>query len=177
MKTALFLAVPMLIASCSMLPDSLRRTPVPDPAPRTAPVAVPAIDLPATTLQTDAIVAEAGTAPAPRSATTAEQFDTTTEEERAVAVAAAATLEAAPSALLGRQVVSLGNPAETGLWVATGLVSATRPGRIVDPTSGNAVLVELRPLEGAGAPQISLAALRLLGGSLTALPEVEIYVR
>lgn len=165
MRTIALVTALALLGACA--------APIDGGGPAVAPGAAPPTD----PERTDAVVAGAGTAPAPHGAITAEQFDTTTEEERAVAVAAAAEAEPEPARLLGTEVVALGNPAETGLWLATDLVSAVAPGRVIDPVSGNAVLVELRPLEGSGAPQISLAALRLLGASLTALPTVEIYAR
>ncbi|PRY95015.1 hypothetical protein BCF33_0627 [Hasllibacter halocynthiae] len=160
-----------LLAACAAPPGAPQTASAPGGGP------LPQVTLPETPGATDAVVAEAGTAPPPRGARTADQFDTTTAEERAVAVTAAAEPEAAPQRLLGTQVVALGDPSETGLWLATDLVSSETPGRVVDPANGNGVLVELRPLAGSGAPQISLAALRLLGASLTALPEVEIYAR
>lgn len=73
--------------------------------------------------------------------------------------------------VLGSQIVSLGDPTEPGLWVKTDLVQAEQFGTVVI-AGGQPMQVTLRPLEGSGSPQISLAALRLLGASLTSLPEV-----
>lgn len=73
--------------------------------------------------------------------------------------------------MLGSQIVSLGDPTEPGLWVKTDLVQAEQLGTVAI-AGGQPLQVTLRPLEGSGNPQISLAALRLLGASLTALPEV-----
>jgi hypothetical protein len=67
-------------------------------------------------------------------------------------------------------VVSLGNPAEQGLWLETPLVSAAGPGRVV--LGGQSVQLELRP---GSANRLSLAAMRLLGVALTDLPEVEVF--
>lgn len=73
--------------------------------------------------------------------------------------------------ILGSQIVSLGDPTEPGLWVKTDLVQTEQLGTVAI-AGGQPMQVTLRPLEGSGSPQISLAALRLLGASLTALPEV-----
>jgi hypothetical protein len=92
-------------------------------------------------------------------------LDTTTAEERA-----AASAPASGGASLGTAVVSLGNPAEQGLWLETPLVSAAGPGRVV--LGGQSVQLELRP---GSANRLSLAAMRLLGVALTDLPEVEVF--
>lgn len=78
----------------------------------------------------------------------------------------------AQAAALGRVVVSLGPPAEAGLWLRSALVSAPAPG-LVRADSGAAVQVELRP--GGGAAQLSLAGFRALGLPLTGLPAVEVF--
>lgn len=116
---------------------------------------------------------DAAVAP-PKGARTATQFDTTSDAARAAALNAPA---AAGERMLGRAVVSLGNPAIAGLWLETPLVNAVTPGRVVYPATGNSVSLELRPLSTAGAvgSRISLAAMRLLGVPLTALPEVIVY--
>ena len=109
----------------------------------------------------------------PPDARTAEAFDTTTDAERAAAVAP----PVAAAAALGTTVASLGPPAEPGLWLRTGLVTAVAQGRVEDPATGRSVALELRPSGGeAGAgSQISLAALRLLDLPLTALPVLTVY--
>jgi hypothetical protein len=73
--------------------------------------------------------------------------------------------------MLGTQIVSLGDPTEPGLCVKTDFVQTEHLGTVAI-AGGQPMQVTLRPLEGSGSPQISLAALRLLGASLTALPEV-----
>ena len=73
--------------------------------------------------------------------------------------------------ILGSQIVSLGDPTDPGLWVKTDFVQTEQLGTVAI-AGGQPMQVTLRPLEGSGSPQISLAALRLLGASLTALPEV-----
>ena len=108
---------------------------------------------------------------APQNARSAAAFDRTTEAERAAAVAAPVT-----GGALGEVVVSLGNPAEPGFWLRSGLVTAQRPGS-VRIASGASVQVDLLPLGGGGGPQLSLAAYRALGLGLTDLPKVTVYGR
>jgi hypothetical protein len=108
--------------------------------------------------------------PPPAGARTADQFDTTTAEQRAAATDVAPASEQA----LGQVVVSLGDPTDPGLWLETGLVGAPRAGRVV-ASSGAEALVELRP--GTGGARLSLPAMRLLGLPLTDLPTVTVYGR
>ncbi len=114
-------------------------------------------------------------APRPRpAARRVEEFDTTSPEQRAAAVAQPA---ASAERKLGRTIASLGDPTDPGFWVKSPLVKTSGKGRIVDVANGRSVLVDLKPLpgdEGAGS-QVSLPALRLLGVGLTALPEVVLY--
>lgn len=108
-------------------------------------------------------------APLGVSGATAEALDTTTEAEKAAALAAPAT---GGERELGRVTVALGAPAEQGLWLATALVTAPVMGRVVT-ASGASLAVELRP--GTGGALLSLAAFQALGLSLTELPEVTVY--
>lgn len=110
--------------------------------------------------------------PPPPAARTAEALDTTTPEQRAAATAP----PEAPSAALGRTVVSLGSPTEPGLWLKTPLVSAEAQGRVTNPANGKSSLVTLLPLEGpdTAGSRMSLAAMRLIELSLTDLSEVEV---
>lgn len=112
--------------------------------------------------------------PPPRTARTAEQFDTTTEAERAAALAPAPP---GGAERLGTTLASLGDPAAPGFWLETPLVTSTRQGRVVLPGTGTAVQVELRPISGpaTGGSRISLAAMRLLGLPLTDIAELEVY--
>lgn len=108
------------------------------------------------------------------SAQTAEQFDTTTNAQRAEAV------EAAPVSgerKLGTTVGSLGNPAEPGFWLKTPLVSVATKGRLEYPSSGKSVAVNLIPIDGpkTAGSRVSLAALRLLEAPLAGLPELIVY--
>ncbi|PCD77207.1 D-galactarate dehydratase [Pseudothioclava arenosa] len=118
-------------------------------------------------------VAPAVATPAPaEGANTAEALDTTTEAERAAALAEP---EPAAETELGRTIASLGDPTDPGFWIKTPLVSAPAKGR-AEAANGRSVLVDLIPLDGgAGGSQISLPALRLLELPLTDLPELTLY--
>ncbi|WP_342075236.1 D-galactarate dehydratase [Yoonia sp. SS1-5] len=112
--------------------------------------------------------------PPPRNATTVEQFDTTTDEDRAAAI----TVSATPAdAALGTTIASLGSPAEPGIWLKTALVTELTPGRIT--YQDKSINVELRPSGGAAGSgsQISLAAMRLIEAPLTSLPEITVFAR
>jgi hypothetical protein len=100
---------------------------------------------------------------------TASALDTTTTEQKQTALAAPA---ASGERQLGKVAVSLGSPAEPGIWLRSALVTAPGKGRVVT-ASGQSVAVDLLP--GQGAAQLSLAAFMALGLSLTALPEVTVY--
>ncbi|HCQ67638.1 MAG TPA: hypothetical protein DIU07_21975, partial [Rhodobacteraceae bacterium] len=106
-------------------------------------------------------------------AVTAEQFDTTTAEQRAAAASGAAGGEAR----VGRTVATLGNPADPGFWLETPLVDVVRAGRVVAVTTGKSVQVELRPIAGdpGAGSRISLPALRLLEIGLTGLHELDVF--
>ena len=115
---------------------------------------------------------EAGaTAPAPvlGAGATATTLDTTTEAEKQAALAAPA---ASGERSLGTVAVSLGSPAEPGIWLRSALVTAPGKGRVVT-ASGQSVAVDLLP--GQGAAQLSLPAYVALGLSLTALPDVTVF--
>lgn len=146
-----------LLAGCAQIGLPPHKGAPAAPASASAPALAPAVVAPAP----------------PRAARTAEQFDTTTPQERA----AAAARGTAGGALLGETVASLGNPAEPGFWLLTPLVTTPATGRVVSVTTGQAAEVELRPsggAEGAGS-ELSLAAFRLLGVSLTDLAVLRVY--
>lgn len=108
-------------------------------------------------------------------ARTADGFDTSTNAERAEAVAAAQTTSGA--AELGTTIASLGAPTEPGFWLKTPLTDRPGKGRVDYPDKGTSVVVDLIPLDvspGAGS-QISLAAMRLIEADLTGLPEVRVF--
>ena len=112
--------------------------------------------------------------PPPPKARTVEQFDTTTAEDRAAAVAKP---EPAGETKLGTTIATLGSPADPGIWIKTPLVTELVMGRAVYGANGKSVNLELRPSGGdAGSgSQISLPAMRLLDAPLTGLLELIIY--
>lgn len=115
--------------------------------------------------------------PPPPQARTVEEFDTTTAEDRAAAVEA--PVEPAGETALGTTNVSLGPPAEPGIWLKTGLVSELVEGRVENPATGKSVSLELRPSggEASAGSQMSLAAMRLLDLPLTALADVAVFAK
>lgn len=143
-----------------MLPTMQQEAPPPDPAPQ------------GTDAATDA--QPAGIAP-PANARTADEFDTTTDAERAAAVEAAQG--GSGDRDLGTTVASLGAAAEPGFWMKTPLVDAPGKGRVEYPAKGTSVAVDLIPIEGdpGSGSQMSLAAMRLLEADLTGLPEVRVF--
>jgi len=108
----------------------------------------------------------------PSGARTADGLDTTTDEERQAASAPAAS----GARDLGVTVASLGDPARSGFWLETPLVSAPAKGRV--EFEGQSAQVDLIPIEGpeSGGSRISLSAMRLIGAPLTGLPEVRVSV-
>lgn len=114
--------------------------------------------------------------PPAETARTAEEFDTTSAEDRAAAIAEP---EPEGEALLGSTVATLGSPTKPGFWLETPLVSTDGPGRVVAVATGKSVQLDLVPIggaEGAGS-RISLPALRLLGLPLAGLHELGVYAR
>ena len=115
--------------------------------------------------------------PPPPTARTVEQFDTTTAEDRAEAIAVEP--ESAGETRLGSTNVSLGSATDPGIWLKTGLVDTLVPGRVEYSANGKSVNLELRPSggEASAASQMSLAAMRLLDIPLTSLTDVDVYQR
>lgn len=111
--------------------------------------------------------------PKPAARATAEQLDTTTAEQKQAAAQAPDSGETR----LGTTVASLGNPSEGGFWIKTPLVKSRGIGRIHNPANGKSAKVDLIPLDGpeSGGSQVSLPALKLIGVSLTDLPEIEVF--
>lgn len=99
----------------------------------------------------------------------AEELDTTSDAEKAEALAAPAATDERE---LGKAVVALGPPAEQGLWLKTELVTDVVEGRI-ETVEGKSLTLELRP--GTGGALLSLAAFQALGLPLTGLPEVTVF--
>ena len=110
--------------------------------------------------------------PPPPMARTIEEFDTTTEEDRAEALA---PTDAAGEVALGTTIASLGPPADPGIWMKTPLVDELIMGRV--EFQGNSAAMELRPSggEAGSGSQLSLAAMRLLNAPLAGLPEVSVF--
>ncbi len=108
-------------------------------------------------------------------ARTAEQFDTTTAEERQKASAAPA--QSGGEKALGQTVASLGDPARPGFWLETPLVSSAQKGRVLFSDTGKTAQVDLIPIEGpkTGGSRLSLAAMRLIGVPLTGLPTIQVF--
>ena len=96
----------------------------------------------------------------PADARTEDAFDTTTDEERAAAVA------------------TLGSPTDPGIWMDTPLVSSVTQGR-VEAANGKSVNLELRPIDGpaTAGSRISLPALRLLEVGLAGLHTLTVYAK
>ncbi|WP_391482495.1 hypothetical protein [Nereida sp. NH-UV-3] len=107
----------------------------------------------------------------PKTARTAEAFDITTLAERAAAV----QTNPQTSTFLGETIASLGNPADTGIWLLTPLVDTVQAGRV--QYGDSSVVLELRPIRGepTGASQLSLSAMRLLQAPLTELVRVNVF--
>lgn len=148
-----------LVAGCAM-PSWLQTAPAPTVAmPGETTEALPKPDAP------------------PPTARTVEQFDTTTAEERAEVVEAAAP--ASRDTPLGTTVASLGDPADPGFWLKTPLVDTERPGRVEYAAAGTSVAVTLIPIEGpkTGGSRLSLPAMRVLEAPLTGLPEIMVFAR
>lgn len=144
----ILLPLALVLGGCANLPFGPRAV-APESAVETRPVSRPA-------------------AP-PAGARTAAALDTTTEAQKAAALAAPAP---AGAVALGTVAVSLGNVTEPGFWLRSSLVSAPGKGR-VEVAGGASVAVDLIP--GEGAAQLSLPAYRALGLPLTALPQVTVY--
>ena len=168
-RLALPLSTLLLLAACGGIANPFQRA---DPGPS---VAVMSPDGDTVRPQTrPRAEADAALSPLARTAArTADTLDRTTPEERA-----AATAPATGGQRLGETLASLGNPAEGGFWLRTGLVSEPRPGRVQAP-GGASAQVELRPsgnAPGAGS-QRSLAAVRAMALSLTDLHRLEVFTR
>lgn len=160
LRAAVPLALAVALSGCQVL-DRMRGRPGPAPeaAAPAAPGEAPTVGL------SEAM-------PPPVTSSSPEKLDTSTDAEKAEA--------AAPSSggtSLGTTIASLGDPAAAGFWLETPLVKAAVQGRVVDTASGTSAKVELRPIPGepGSGSRISLAAMRVLGLSLTDLPELEVF--
>ncbi len=107
--------------------------------------------------------------PPAEDARTPDDFDTTSEADRAAASAADEG-----GADLGSTSATLGDPTLPGFWLETPLVTEVTQGRI--SYMGRWISVELRPsggVAGSGS-RISLAAMRLLDAPLTAIIDIRV---
>lgn len=140
-----------LLSACAPVRDLFTRDPAPVPAapPPAAAALPPAANLP---------IDPQGRSP--------EALDASSPAERAEAAAPAAA-----GALIGTTTASLGEPARQGFWLETPLVSAERPGSV--RYNGQSANVTLIPSQSGS--RLSLAAMRLIGASLTDLVEIEVY--
>ena len=113
-------------------------------------------------------------APVPPAARTVEQFDTTTDAQKAAAVSGATS---GGGVDLGVTIASLGSPSEPGFWLKTPLVDAPAKGRAVYPQTGKSVELDLIPIDGpkTAGSRMSLSAMRLIGAPFTGLPEIRVY--
>ncbi|MGR3758088.1 MAG: D-galactarate dehydratase [Tranquillimonas sp.] len=169
------LALPAALALAAIVAGCVETTSPTVTAPAPAPVAVAAAPAAAPARPAPPPRVSQTTLPHDDGAQTPAQLDTTTPEERAAAAAGPQEGEER----LGTTVASLGDPAETGLWIKTPLVTSTGTGRIENPATGKSALVELRPLDaadGAGS-EVSLSAFRILGAPLIELPTLTVYAR
>lgn len=117
-------------------------------------------------------------APPPEAAPEPVAADAVVDDAADETVAAPPPQRPQPGAgALGRTVASLGNPAEGGLWLVTGLVTQPGQGRVRDVQSGTTVVLELRPSGGArdGGSRLSLEGYRALGLSPVALPVLDVF--
>ncbi len=102
-----------------------------------------------------------------------EDLDTPTSAERQ----AAAAPTPASAGSLGVTIASLGDPARSGFWMETPLVSAPTKGSVLYRANGRRLNVDLIPIGGpaTGGSRLSLSAMRMLDAPLTALPQVEVF--
>ena len=114
------------------------------------------------------ITDEAEAVAPPEDASTAEEFDTTSQDERAEALA----VPEITALELGTTLATLGDPSDPGLWMKTPLVVEVMQGRVA--YQDIEITLELRPSGGdAGSgSQLSLSAMRLLDIPLTSVAEV-----
>ncbi len=161
-RALLILSLGLIVPGCSLSEGGLFGTRTDKPAQEEEAAPAPLAER----------VAEA---PPASGANTADTLDTTSEEDRARAVAEARPGEGETD--LGMTIASLGAVSEPGIWLKTPLVTEPGRGRVEYAEKGTAVSVDLIPLggePGAGS-RISLAAMRLIEADLTDLPELRVF--
>lgn len=84
----------------------------------------------------------------------------------------AAVLPITGGTLLGKVTVGLGSPTDPGFWLSSNLVTVPAKGRVVT-AAGQSANVDLRP--STGGALLSFSAYRVLGLTLTDLPELQVY--
>ena len=107
-------------------------------------------------------------------AATPDSLDQTSLAEKQQALAASPV---ASGAEIGVTIATLGDVTQQGFWLRTPLVGQDRPGQIRWVETGKTLKVTLiaKPAAPGSGSQISLAALRALGASLTDLVELRVY--
>lgn len=145
----------LLLAGCAELglnPPSAPKARAPAPAAAPAPTTRPPLT------------------GAPR---TVDELDSATEEERQAAVAPSP----AAAGSIGTTVASLGDPARSGFWMETPLVSVPTKGSVLYRPTGRRLNVDLIPIDGppSGGSRLSLSAMRMLDAPLTGLPQVDVF--
>ena len=154
-QVLLTFSVVLFASGCAQLqwPGKARPAPTPDPATEE--------------------IAPTDVAPVPAAARTVDEFDTTTTEQKAAAVANSGS----GGADLGITIASLGAPSEPGFWLKTPLVDAPAKGRVLYPQNGKSVQVDLIPIDGpkTAGSRMSLSAMRLIEAPFTGLPEIRVF--
>jgi len=161
------------VSACAQMPAFLRPAAAPPPE-ASAPLDATGLAQPGEAALPESVREVVSAPPPPRAARTAEQFDTTTPEQRA---AARTTPADAGETRLGETVGALGDPTQPGFWIKSPLVKTAGSGRLENPSTGKSAVVELIPLDGpaSGGSQVSLAALRLLDAPITDLTTLIVF--
>lgn len=118
--------------------------------------------------------ATGGAAP-PDTATTVEEFDTSTDAEKLAATTVGRASEQERE--IGHTIASLGNPTVPGFWLETPLISEPAKGRVMNPATNKSVAVQLLPIAGpeTAGSRVSLSAIRLLGAPLVGLVDLVVF--
>lgn len=112
------------------------------------------------------------TAPQAQQAFGQQAISVTVLDQATVDQKVAAALPSTGGTLLGKVTVGLGSPTDPGFWLSSNLVTLPATGRVVT-AAGQSANVELRP--STGGALLSFSTYRVLGLTLTDLPELEVY--